>query len=78
MPNDSGPEFPAPYRRKGRLFWDRFEIENFKRSLIGLPPLERDPARPIEFVTAPQLSDELPYGRRTIGRLIKGREREVA
>ena len=67
------PEFPAPHRHSGRLLWDRFEVENYKRLLIGLPPVERDPQMPISFVTARQLTAELPYGRRTIGRRVKGR-----
>jgi hypothetical protein len=66
-------EFPAPFRHANRLVWDRYDVENFKRSLIGLPPLERDPKAPITFVTAKQLSAELPYGRRTLGRRVKGR-----
>jgi hypothetical protein len=68
-------EFPAPFRHNGRLVWDRFEIENYKRALIGLSPLERDPNTPITFVTAKQLSAELPFGRRTLGRRVKGRIR---
>jgi hypothetical protein len=67
------PEFPAPFRHAGRLVWDRHDTENYKRALIGLPPLERDPQKPIEFVTARTLTAELPYGRRTIGRRVKGR-----
>jgi hypothetical protein len=67
------PEFPAPFRHAGRLVWDRFAIENYKRSLIGLPPHERDSNAPIVFVTARQLADELPFGRRTLGRRVKGR-----
>jgi hypothetical protein len=67
------PEFPAPFRHAGRLMWDRHGIENFKRALIGLPPIERDPQMPIIFVTAKQLAVELPYGRRTIGRRVHGR-----
>jgi hypothetical protein len=66
-------EFPAPFRLNGRLMWDRHGIENYKRALMGLPPLERDPHAPIVFVTATQLAEELPYGRRTIGRRVKGR-----
>jgi hypothetical protein len=69
----NAPEVPAPYRHFGRLMWDRHEIENYKRALIGLQPLERDHNAPIVFVTAKQLADELPYGRRTIGRRVKGR-----
>jgi hypothetical protein len=67
------PEFPPPYRHRGRLMWDRHGFENYKRALMGLPPLERDPHAPIVFVTATQLAEELPYGRRTIGRRVKGR-----
>lgn len=65
--------FPAPFRHAGRLVWDRHDIENYKRTLMGLRPIERDPQSPIVFVTAKQLSDELPYGRRTLGRRVKGR-----
>jgi hypothetical protein len=67
------PEFPAPFRQNGRLFWDRHLIENFKRELMGLEPVERDPKAPITFVTAKQLTSELPFGRRTLGRRVKGR-----
>jgi hypothetical protein len=73
----STPEFPAPFRRNGRLFWPRHEIENYKRGLIGLAPLAPDPQAPIIFVTAKQLTAELPFGRRQIGRLVKGREQHV-
>jgi hypothetical protein len=66
-------DFPAPFRHGGRLVWDRHDIENYKRSLMGLAPVERDPQAPIVFVTAKQLADELPYGRRTLGRRVKGR-----
>jgi hypothetical protein len=66
-------DFPAPFRHAGRLVWDRHDIENYKRSLMHLPPVERDPRATIVFVTAKQLADELPYGRRTLGRRVKGR-----
>jgi hypothetical protein len=62
------PAFPAPYRLNGRLVWDRHEVENHKRSLMGLDPVERDPNATIVFVSAAQLTSELPYGRRTLGR----------
>jgi hypothetical protein len=52
--------------------WERFAIENYKRALIGLPPLKRDSEEPIKLVTAKQLADELPFGRRTLGRRVKG------
>jgi hypothetical protein len=67
----TSPELPAPFRHSGRLMWDRHEVENFKRALMGLGPLERDPNAPIVFVTAKQLTAELPYGRRTLGRRVK-------
>jgi hypothetical protein len=67
------PEFPAPFRLAGRLVWDRYAVENYKRSLMGLPLVERDPTAPITFVSARQLTEELPFGRRTIGRRVKGR-----
>jgi hypothetical protein len=66
-------EFPAPFRHCGRLMWDRYEVEAYKRRLLGLPPVERDPQVPITFVSAKQLGAELPFGRRTIGRRVKGR-----
>jgi hypothetical protein len=68
-------DFPAPFRINGRLVWDRFDVENYKRDLMGLDPVERDPNAPITFVSAKQLTAELPYGRRTLGRRVKGRER---
>ena len=64
------PEFPAPTRIRRRLFFERHEIENYKRRLLGLPALERDPREPIELVSAIQVSEELGRHRRTIGRRI--------
>jgi hypothetical protein len=64
------PEFPPPTRIGRRLFFDRHVIENYKRELLGLPLLERDPRAPIELVPALQLSEELGRHRRTIGRRI--------
>jgi hypothetical protein len=69
----TSPDFPSPFRHAGRLIWDRHAIENYKRILMGLLPAERDPQAPIVFVTAKQLTEELPYGRRTIGRRMRGR-----
>jgi hypothetical protein len=65
-------DFPSPFRLNGRLMWDRHAVENYKRILMGLEPVERDPQTPITFVTARQLTAELPYGRRSLGRRIKG------
>jgi hypothetical protein len=67
----TSPDFPAPFRLNGRLMWDRHSVENYKRQLMGLEPVERDPQAPITFVTARQLTTELPYGRRSLGRRIK-------
>jgi hypothetical protein len=69
----TSPDFPAPFRLNGRLLWDRFDVENYKRGLMGLPSVERDPQAPITFVSAKQLTAELPYGRRTLGRRVKDR-----
>jgi hypothetical protein len=71
-------DFPVPTRVGGRLFFDRHEVENHKRSLMRLAPIERDPSTPIVFVTAQQISDELQIDRRTLGRRVRGRVRETA
>ena len=72
------PDFPAPFRLNGRLMWARHDVENYKRALMGMPPVEREPQTPITFVTAKQLTAELPYGRRTIGRRVKALASGVA
>jgi len=72
------PEFPAPTKIRGRLFFDRHEFENYKRGLLGLPILERDPRAPIELVSANQVSDELGRHRRTIGRRVLEIQRRTA
>ena len=66
-------EFPAPRKLNCRLYWDRFEIENYKRALLGLPPLERSTSTPIELITAAQITKEVGFGRRTLGRRIANR-----
>ena len=76
MSNDV--QFPAPFRHNGRLVWDKFEWENYKRGVLGLAPLERDPAATIIFISAKQLEADLPVGRRQIGRYVKGRIRELS
>ncbi len=55
----------------GRLFFDRHEVENYKRALLGLPLLERDPQTPIQLVSANQFADELGKHRRSLGRQIR-------
>ncbi len=67
------PEFPRPIRLRGRLFFDRFDVETYKRALIGLPALERNPKDTIEFVPAKRLKDEIGVNRRTLGRRVAGR-----
>jgi len=71
-------QLPVPTRINGRLFFERFQIENCKRELIGLPPLARDPTTPIEFVPASRISEEFGRSRRTIGRRIAAAERAAA
>ena len=55
--------------------FDRHELEQHKRKLMGLTPVDRDPAAPIVFVTTGQISAELQINRRTLGRRVKGRIR---
>jgi hypothetical protein len=64
-------ELSTPVRINRRLFFDRHELENAKRRVLGLPLLERDPTAPIELVPAPQVAEELGRSRRTIGRRIR-------
>jgi hypothetical protein len=66
----TSPDFPTPTRIRGRLFFDRHVFENFKRQLLGLEPLERDPKAVIELVPAGQAATELGRHRRTLGRRI--------
>ena len=75
---DPNQDFPGPTSINGRLFFDRHAVENHKRKLMGLRPADRDPAAPITFVTAQQLSEELQIDRRTLGRRIRGRVRGEA
>jgi hypothetical protein len=71
----SKPNFPSPRRINGRLYWERGEIEDYKRALLGLPPAERGPT--LELVPASVLGRELGVGRRTLGRRIAGRPSEA-
>jgi hypothetical protein len=72
---DPNQEFPIPTSIGGRLFFDRLEVENYKRGLMRLAPIDRDPSAPIVFVTAQQISCELQIDRRTLGRRVRGRVR---
>jgi hypothetical protein len=69
------PEFPSPTRFGGRLRFDAFEVERFKRELAGLPRIERDHSQPIRFVDAGDVCRDLGVDRRTLGRRVKGRVR---
>jgi hypothetical protein len=64
------PEFPAPVKIRGRLYWARGRIEDYKRRCLGLPPLNDDGPAATELVSAKQLSKEIGVGRRTIGRRV--------
>jgi hypothetical protein len=68
-------DFPIPTCIGGRLFFDRYDVENYKRALMRLAPLVRDPSKSMLFATAKQVCDELQIGRRTLGRRVRGRVR---
>jgi len=72
------PEFPSPARFGGRLRFDAFEVERFKRSLAGLPTRARDPEQPLRFVDVSDVCADLGIDRRTLGRRIRGRIRGEA
>ena len=69
-------DFPTPVRVGGRLFFERHEVENHKRKLMRLAPVERDSSKSISFATANQVCDELQIDRRTLGRRVRGRIRQ--
>jgi hypothetical protein len=56
-------------RQNGRLFFWRREIENYKRTLAGLPPKEPDTAIDV-LVAAGKIAKEFDVHRRTIGRRV--------
>ncbi len=74
----SKPQMPAPTKINGRIFYERHGTENYKRALLGLPPLERDPRAPIELVPANIFAAELGFHRRTLGRRILEAQRAAA
>jgi hypothetical protein len=75
------PEFPAPFRFRGRLYWRRPEIEAYKRELLSFvtgAPVPAPSAEAVEsFVSAEQVTKEFGFGRRTLGRRIDRRARFV-
>jgi hypothetical protein len=64
------PKFPLPVRQRGRLFFWRSELEEYKRALAGLPPKALDPDFIDVLVPAVSMAGEFGVGRRTIGRRI--------
>jgi hypothetical protein len=72
----SKPNVPSPRNINGRLYWERGEIEDYKRALLGLPPAERGPT--LELVPASVVARECGVGRRTLGRRIAARQASEA
>ena len=70
----NAPEFPAPIRQNGRLYFVDHAVENYKRELAGLPPLPPDPNAKIVFRPASEVAADFGFGRRTLGRRITKRE----
>ena len=67
------PNFPQPAVFGGRLRFDEYEFEVYKRQLAGLPIAERSPDAPVRFRTAQDICADLGINRRTLGRRIRGR-----
>lgn len=69
------PNFPRPIRMRGRLFWRRSELENYKRRLVaaatGAEPQEPNSDQIEIFVPSDQVAREFGFGRRTLGRRIR-------
>jgi len=70
-------EFPTPTRLGGRLYWNRADLENFKRALLGLPQIAANESARIELVPASQVTSEFGFGRRTLGRRVANRAGET-
>jgi hypothetical protein len=62
------PEFPEFIRQKGRLYAASNKVDNYIRSLAGLPELPPDPSKPVELIPAKVVAQRLGFGRRTLGR----------
>ena len=67
------PDFPTPAVFGGRLRFDEYDFESFKRRLAGLPVMDRDPNAPVRFKNAHEVCTDLGINRRTLGRQIRGR-----
>ena len=62
----------------GQRVTTRHDAENCKRRVIGLPELEADPNKPVQFVSIAQFAREVSKSTRQIGRYIKQEVREMA
>ena len=71
-------QLPEPTRINGRLFFERHQLENAKRLVLGLPVLPRDPTAPIELVPALQVAQEFGRSRRTIARQVIESQRRAS
>jgi hypothetical protein len=60
--------FPKPVTIRGVYFFPRHEVENFKRLLMGLPPIPADPDTPIELVKLSTFAEEIDCHPLTIKR----------
>lgn len=75
----TNPDFPAPMRINGRLFWRRSQIEKYKREIIASAtgaPVEESTTLIEEFVPADVIAREFGFTRRTLGRRIVSRNSE--
>jgi hypothetical protein len=61
-------EFPSPIVKNRRNYFLRHQLENYKRSLAGLPLIDENNVSVVELVPAPQAAEELGQSRRTLGR----------
>jgi hypothetical protein len=67
------PNFPTPVVFGGRLRFDEYDFESYKRRLAGLPVTDRDPNAPVRFKNAHEACADLGINRRTLGRRIPRR-----
>ncbi len=66
------PDFPTAVVFGGRLRFDEYDFESYKRRLAGLPVANRDPSAPVRFKNAHEVCADLGINRRTLGRRIRG------
>jgi hypothetical protein len=65
------PNFPPPIVFGGRLRFEEYALESYKRRLAGLPVIDRDPNAPVRFKAAKEVCADLGINRRTLGRRIR-------